>query len=52
MCYGCYANGFPFDFYLAHFRFVLFFFAFFQTPLRCYVYGVSIVRLGLGLGYS
>ena len=32
-------------------RLSFFFFAFFQAPLECYLYlGVSVVRLGLGLG--
>jgi len=47
MRYGYCANGFRFDSHLADFRFVLFFFTFFQAykiPL-----GVS-VRLGLRLG--
>ena len=35
-CYGCYANGLRFNSHLADFRF---FFAFFQAPLRCHVWG-------------
>ena len=35
-CYSCYANGCRFDSCLADFHLV-FFFAFFQAPLRCYL---------------
>ena len=46
-CCGCYVNGLWFDSHFADSRF--FFFAFFQAPLRCH-FGVSVVRLELGLG--
>jgi len=43
-CYGCYANGFRFDSHLADFLFFL------SGSAYMLCLGVSVVRIGLGLG--